>query len=323
MPRSLTRILSISLTALCLCLLVASPQTAAEAVKTALSICSGIIIPSLLPFFFISGIVSALGIPECLARIMHKPMERFLGLSSWASAPLLLGLLGGYPVGAGALAQLRLEGKISPEEAERLLPVCNNTGPAFIIGAVGGGIFSSPTAGLMLYAAHIITALILALIFSTGSSYVSTELAETEYKGIISSLPVSIKGATEKCISICGFVVFFSILSSLLNELGILSSAALVLNRLFNMEIGFCKSLMAGVLELGGGIASMAGLSKTPLNLALSAFILGFGSLSVHCQTLAVVSAAKIKCARHFAGRIIHGIMSALMVFAAASVFKI
>ncbi len=324
MLRSITRFLSISLTGLCLCLLVASPQTAAEAVKKALSICAGIILPSLLPFFFISGIVSALGIPGSMARLVQRPMNRFLGLSGWACAPLLLGLLGGYPVGAGAIAQLRTEEKISHEEAERLLPICNNTGPAFIIGAVGGGIFSSAEAGLILYAAHIVSALILALIFSTGrSSSQPPEIAESEYNGLIAALPGSIKGAIEKCLSICGFVIFFSILSSLLDELGIISSAALFISLLFDLEIGFCRSLLAGILELGGGIASMAGLCKTPLNLALAAFILGFGSLSVHCQTLAVVSSPKIKCARHFVGRIIHGLISAFIVYGAALLTKI
>ncbi len=327
MKKTFIRLLSIGLTVLCLCLLVINPLTAAEAVKKALGICSGVILPSLLPFFFISGIISALGIPQLLARSAQRPLQRLFSISGWACTPLLLGLLCGYPVGAAALTELREQKKISRSEAEILLPICNNTGPAFIIGAVGGGIFFSNKAGIILYCAHILSALILALLFAPNTSMTDINIVlpmpDDEYESIVSALPKSIKSAVEKSLSICGFVIFFSILSSLLDALGILSSSALFISRLFDLEIGFCKSLLTGILELGGGIASMRGLSLTPLNLALSAFILGFGSLSVHCQTLAVVFAAKIKCARHFVGRIIHGLISAIIVFVAATLFKI
>ena len=311
------------LSILCLIILIINPQCASEAVKKALSICVRIILPSLLPFFFISGIIYSLKIPEYLARILHKPMEKLLGLNPWACTPLLLGLLGGYPVGAATLAQLRLDAKISSEEADRLLPVCNNTGPSFIIGAVGGGIFSSFKAGLTLYGCHILATIILALIFSRKSSFPPLEFTEEEDLSLSGALSSSVKSATEKCLGICGYVIFFSVLSSLLDELGILSFLAISMNRLLGLEIGICRSLISGILELGGGIASMEGLDKIPLTLALAAFILGFGSLSVHCQTLAVVAPAKINCARHFVGRIIHGCISAVLVFLLSAMFRI
>lgn len=59
----------------------------------------------------------------------------------------------------------------------------------------------------------------------------------------------------------------------------------------------------------------MSGLSPTPLNLALASFILGFGGLSVHCQTISVLEGTNMKCARHFTGRILHGALSALFTF--------
>lgn len=322
--KSIFRFVGIGILALCLALLVWKPQTAAEAVKKALGTCAGVILPSLLPFFFISGLISALGIPQLLAHAAQKPLGKLFSLSGWACAPLLLGLLGGYPVGAANIAELYAEGRLRKQEAERLLPVCNNTGPAFIIGAVGGGIFSSSAAGAILYCAHIISALILALLFTPcKGEQEKIPAQETPCPGIIEALPGSIGSAVEKCLQICGFVIFFSILSSLLEELGILSAAALIISRSSGLEISFCRCLLSGLLELGGGIASMKGMGLKPTNMALAAFILGFGSLSVHCQTLAVVSRAKLKCARHFAGRILHGSLSALMVLGAGYLFRI
>ena len=223
----LGRCIYCSLTILCLFLLIINPQCASEAVRKALSICARIILPSLLPFFFISGIIYSLSIPEYLARILQKPMEKLLGLNPWACTPLLLGLLGGYPVGAASLVQLRLDGKINAEEADTLLPICNNTGPSFIIGAVGGGIFSSFEAGLTLYVCHILSAIALALLFARKGSFPPLEFNEVENISLSSALTSSIKSATEKCLGICGYVIFFSVLSSLLDELGILSFLAI------------------------------------------------------------------------------------------------
>lgn len=321
--RPLGKYIYCSLTLLCLFLLIINPQCASEAVRKALSICAKIILPSLLPFFFISGIIYSFSIPEYLAGILQKPTEKLLGLNPWACTPLLLGLLGGYPVGAATLAQLRLDGKISAEEADTLLPICNNTGPSFIIGAVGGAVFKSFEAGLTLYVCHIFSAFALALLFSRKGSFPPIEFIEEKDISLSGALTSSIKSATEKCLGICGYVIFFSVLSSLLDELGILSFLAISINRISGFDIGLCRSLVAGILELGGGIASMESMTKSPLSLALAAFILGFGSISVHCQTLSVVASAKINCARHFVGRIIHGCISAILVFLTATIFRI
>ncbi len=324
MKKNLTKYISVGLLIISLALLTADPTSAADAVNYAFEICTQVILPSLLPFFFISGIVSALGIPETLASVAHRPLSKLFGLSGYACAPMLLGFLGGYPVGAAALAELVKEEKLSSLEAEKLLPICNNTGPAFIIGAVGGGIFSSAKVGILLYIAHISSALLLALLFRERKAAAHEKPQYTNSGlGLMAALPPSIRSAVEKSMNICGFVIFFSVISTLMDELGILSFAALSMNKLFGAEIGFCRCFILGTLELGGGIASMRTLSPCPLCYSLAAFILGFGSLSVHCQTLAFASSANIKCARHFAGRIIHGALSALTVYLLSSLLRI
>ena len=56
-------------------------------------------------------------------------------------------------------------GSITASEGERLLGFCNNSGPAFIIGAVGSGVFGSVKIGLLLYAVHILSELAAGLFF--------------------------------------------------------------------------------------------------------------------------------------------------------------
>lgn len=313
------------LSAAFLLLITADPKAAATAVKDGFVLCTELILPSLLPFFFAAGIINFLGIPELMAKVFGKTLKRLFGLSPYAATPLIIGFLGGYPIGAATLAELCRDGYITPEEAEKLLPICNNTGPAFIIGAVGAGIFGSVRLGVLLYGVHILAALSLAFLFRTKNSSPPPEVLpiHVEEHNPASALVNSVRSAVEKSLNICAFVLFFCVLAAVLEELGLVSSAALLLNRMTSLEIGFCRSLISGIMELGGGIASMSTLQPTALNYALASFILGFGSLSVHCQTLSVVSDAKIKCARHFTGRILHGLISALFTFMLSGILRI
>ena len=323
--KALFRYLSAGIIALSLCVLTTNPSAASAAVKDALKVCAEIIIPSLVPFFFVTGFISSMGFAEELARLTRKSFRKISAPAAYAATPFILSILGGYPVGATALAELVKRKSIDPRQAEKLLPLCNNTGPAFIIGAVGSGIFASNKAGILLYICHIAAALLLCLIYIPSVQAEGEKIYDytrNEPK-LIQILPECVKGTLDKCFSICGFVIFFAVLRELLSELGIIGAMALVLNRIFGLEIGMCESLIAGIAELGGGIASMAGTGLSPGSLALAAFILGFGSFSVHCQTLAVVRDANIKCARHFVGRILHGVLSALLVYVFSGILRI
>lgn len=322
---SIMRYTGAGITFAALFILAISPEHSAQAVREALTLCAELILPSLLPFFLISGLIISLGLGEDLARVLQKFFQNRLRINAYACVPLVLSLLGGYPVGAAALAEIVKSGKLNMSDAEKLLPFCNNTGPAFIIGAVGTGIFSSNSVGFLLYVSHAAAAIILLLIFARDKKSQLNEIcnSDVDRPGIIAALPMAVKGAIDKCLNICGFMIFFSVLNSILKDLGILDSLALYISRVFSLEISFSRCIISGIMELGSGIAGMSALPGRSSSYALAAFILGFGSLSVHCQTLALVNEAGIKCARHFAGRILHGLLSAVLVYVISEIFKI
>ena len=273
------------------------PAAAAEGARAGLSLCAGVVVPSLLPFLILSDLAAALGLPALLAEKLG-PLWRLLRIPPVCAAPLLLGLLGGYPVGAVALAALVKSGELSPEEASRVLPWCSNTGPGFIVGFVGAGVFGSVKAGCILYLCHLLAALILAFCSGTRRRGAAPARPPAPVLGLAEALPACVRDAAGNMLSICAYVVFFSVLSSLLRAAGLPFSP-----------------LAAGILELSQGVAALRGAPPTPCSAALCAFLLGFGGLSVHCQTLYAVAGTGIKCARHFAGRILAGGISALLAF--------
>lgn len=303
--------------------LICAPAEALAGAKRGLEVCAGVIVPALLPFLIVSALLTGLGLPQLLARAAGPLFTKLFGVSGAAAAPFLLGLTGGYPVGAAAAAELCRRGELGGEEGSRMLPFCNNTGPAFILGAAGTGVFSSGRAGVLLYLSHILAAVAVGVLFSLGRPRGTAAAAAMankpiEVRSLVHVLPESVKGAVVSTLNICGYVVFFSVITSLLDALGVFGSAAAYLAARLGLELRFTRALLTGFLELGSGVSAMRSLSLAPLNLALASFVLGFGGLSVHCQTLAAVDGTGIKTARHFAGRLLHGAISALLTFLAA-----
>ena len=144
--------------ALCLlgvmAVLLVSSAAAGEAVRRALSLCARSVVPALFPFFVVSGLFTSLGFAEGMGRRLTPAAALLFRVSGAGTSAFFLGLLGGYPVGGRTVGQLYREGRISGNEAERLLSFCNNAGPSFILGVVGLGCFQSLTAGWALYLIH-------------------------------------------------------------------------------------------------------------------------------------------------------------------------
>ena len=135
--------------------LLAASETAAQAVREGLALCGGSVIPALFPFLVVSRLFVATGSAAVLGRLLAPLTRRMLGISGPGGTAVLLGLLGGYPVGAQTAGELARTGAISRQEGQRLLLFCNNCGPAFALGVAGVGCFGSLRAGAWLWLIHV------------------------------------------------------------------------------------------------------------------------------------------------------------------------
>ena len=79
------------------------------------------------------------------------------------------------------------------------------------------------------------------------------------------------------------------------------------------------RALFSGALELSGGLGAMAGLPLTPSSLALAAGLLGWGGLCVHLQSAAAIQEAGLRIKGRLWGKLLHGVLSAGLMYAAAS----
>ena len=296
--------LSLGGTALLFIALVCFSARAAEGARQGLSLCGNTLAPSLFPFFVLSNLLSALGLPDLLGQKLEPPARRLFRVSGRGAQAFFLGISGGYPLGASVIADLRRNGQISREEAQRLLAFCNNSGPAFILGAAGG-VFASPKAGLLLYGAHVLAALCTGFLFR-GKDTTGDEAprSASEPRSFAAAFPAAVTKALGTTVTVCGYVVLFS---ALLN--------------LIDLPDGFSPlagAMLSGFLELGSGIAALRGLPPTPLHLACAALLLGWGGVSVHLQTLGVIADTDITCARHLPGRALCGILAGIFTYLGA-----
>ena len=301
-----------ALLALALC-----PDAAAESARAGLRLCAEMLVPSLLPFFIVSGLLRLMGLPGALGRAAEPVTQRLFGLSGAGSSALLLGLTGGYPLGAKAIAELVRDGVMEPDEAERAVCFCNNTGPAFLIGAAGTGVFHDRKLGLLLYLTHIAAAVIVGLLTAPrGSERTPREPALIRSLSVGEALPAAVRDAVDATLTVCGFAVTFTVFTGLLDASGTLETLTAALAQTFVTAPQFIRAFLCGVLELGSGIGTMQGLSPTRENAALAAFLIGFGGVSVHCQTAAMLAGTGVKLKKHFWARALHGLLAALMMLA-------
>lgn len=300
------------------------PQECLSAAKTGLSLCGNVIIPSLFPFFVLSSLVVDLGLAGYLGRALEPVMRPLFRVNGSCATALALGFIGGYPVGARTAIALYQQGQCTKAEAQRLLAFCNNSGPAFILGVVGAGVFQSGRIGMFLYLIHMLASCIVGFFFRFYGPKPDTQRRPAptfQAKRFTAAFTQAVTGAMTSTLNICAFVLFFTVILRLLVLAGIIPALASVLGRLL-APLGFNEDwatrLLTGLVELSSGVAGLTGSGHLAGRAAMAAFMLGWAGVSIHCQVLTFLADSGLAPGTYFAGKILHGGVSAALVWAFA-----
>lgn len=268
----------------------------AEAVRRGTELCLASVIPALFPFFVVSSLLVSLGAGRA-ARVLERPFRALFRCGGAGAAAFLLGMLGGYPVGAATVASLVRQGDVSPAEGRRLLAFCSNAGPSFIIGVAGLTVFGSARTGAYLYLIHITAAMAAGFLLRGRRAVTGGTYHPPARPGLISAFLSAVQGAASAVGRVCAFVVFFLVLLSLTERV-----------------TGPLPPWAAGFLELTNGVLR---LSPTRSGFVTAAALLGWGGLSVHCQTASVLDGTNVPLDRYFLGKALQSLLSALLAWGA------
>lgn len=299
--------------------LIPHASAAAQGVRDGLTLALGTVIPALFPFLAASGLVLSTGAAAALGRLCAPLMQRLFSLPGAAAGPLLLGLTGGYPVGAQAAAALYQQGVLTRTQAERLLGFCNNTGPAFLIGVCGAGLRGSVRDGIALYLIHVCAALLTGLALTGAPADAPPAAAVRPPRAARPPLAVclteSVASAGRACLKITAFVLLFSALRRILETTGALAPLSVLLlplTRLLGAPDTAAPALLTGLLEMTGGLVLLPEAAGHAVLPAMS-LLLGVGGLSIWCQTLAVTAGSGLSLRRCLGGKLLHGGIAAAL----------
>lgn len=307
--------------------LVAAPDQAITGAKDGLTLCFNVIVPSLFPFFVLSSLVVDLGLAAYLGRALENLMRPLFRVSGSCAAAVALGFIGGYPIGARTALQLYQQGLCSKTEAERLLAFCNNSGPAFILGVVGAGVFGDSRVGLLLYLTHALASLLVGLLFRFYGGSEKRHFQTAQSKPIQAlTVPTAFTSAVtrslQSTLNICAFVVFFSVVLQMLSAYGAFTALARLLS-LCGFEPEWARRLVAGLLELSSGVSSLRGGTHLAGRVSMAAFMLGWAGLSVHCQVLSFLADSGLSVKTYLTGKLCHGLIAAGLTWCVTRLFPL
>ena len=273
-----------------LCILL-QPKAAAEGVAAGLQACLGAILPSLFPFFILTDYWVQAGYVQRLSMLASPFMRRFFHLPGAAAAALILGSVGGYPIGAKTAAQLCASGQLSKDDAEQTLYFCNNAGPAFVLGVIGNSVFRDIKLGVLLYIIHLISAYCVGFLLRPKKKIKEAKIMSDTVgnTNIANRITSAITNGGQTAILVCTYVVFFAIVTRCVQNY--------IPNRLLS-------TLIMGTIELTSGMISLSALSVTGAQkFVLAAALLSLGGLCVFLQSASILYSAGLDVKKLLVGK--------------------
>ena len=292
---------------------------AAEAVRSGLRLCAGSVIPSLFPMIVLSQYMIKSGGAQQIGVLLNAPTKRLFGLPGVCGAALLTGMIGGYPAGARAAATLVESGQISRREGERLANIAFCSGPGFTVGMIGAQLYKNKLAGLLILTAQMVSCIIIGMMWNGmqhmprrkewASQHPHISPVHTESRSS-DAFVQSVSDAAATVLTMCGFVVIFQVIVAMMEAAGVNALAERVLERI-GLD-AFKTVLLSAISEVTAG-----SVMSVRLGLPFTAFVVGFGGLSVHFQNFAICRCVGLHKATYFFWRAVQGLLCGLLVMAA------
>jgi sporulation integral membrane protein YlbJ len=299
------------------------PSASFQGASTGLLLWFHNVLPNLLPFIIISNLMVRLDITKQISKVFYPFLGRLFRVSSEGCYPIAIGFLSGIPMGAKSTADLVSEHKIHKKEGQFLLNMCNNASPMFILGYIAISQLKLPHIKYALFVIIYASAILSALIFRYFNRFVSSNSSgETKFNKLEKSqkakqstfsfeiLDSSIMNGFEIVTKIGGYIILFSILAQIINEVG--------------PDISFYKAFLMGMFEITTGINQICKLGiNINTKIVLVAVLTSFGGFSGMAQTKSVLGDSRLSMKSYFIVKLLNAILSLLFAFLYISLYGI
>ncbi len=294
-------------------LILINPSEISSAVSEAVENCLEVIIPSLFAFTTLSVYLQKSGLYRTVLKPLTFPLSKLLRLDEELCAVIILGNIGGYPVGIKLLSSLVSSGRLDKDGASRLLCCCYGSGPSFVVGIAGMRVFGSASAGGIIFASCFLSSLVIAVLVRFKG-----DIALKPENGNVSlgaeCFISSVESAAKVMFTVCVMITGFAVINRLLELIGVF---ALLKGPLELLGMGEnSEAAVRSVFE----VSRLSALTPGAWVMPLCAALLSFGGICVLTQVQALSGGISLK--RFILSRIPASIMSALFTVPAAVLYE-
>ena len=283
------------------------PEAVAQGASDGIDLSLGTLIPTLYPFLVVSSLITETSICDKLTAPFSKVTKLLFNLDGKCLSAIVMSMVGGMPVGCKMACELYENGSISFSESRRLMLFCFCCGPAFTISSVGIFMLSSKSAGIVIYASLIISAMIVGMLsrfFEDDDNIYRNRIYQTDSKPFSVSLVAAVSSGTTAMIGISSWVILFSCINRLIEILSFSDNA---------------KYFFYCILEVTNGARISAGYLKLPL----IAGIISFGGICAHCQVMPYLVKVRMKYKHFLVSRIVCAALSVIVCNLLLEIFPV
>ncbi len=290
--------------------LISFPGNALTLIKNTIYLFFEKVFPFLFPFFILSTLLVKANLIKYIEYIFNPINKILFKTESKASSFLFIAnLFSGNPGSVKLLSNLVNEEKISVDEGNNLLLYTCFANPLFIIGFIGVGFYKNMTVAYILLLSHFLSNIIIGIL---ANIFKKIDFNTPEYKEITCKNPL--KESVDTNFNTMVMILAIMILSNLLYGLIIDTH---ILDFVKNEEF---KLFLLSSLEMTNGISMVFNSEIALLNsLMVISFLLAFGGVSIHLQSIPFIKEANLSYFSFFVGRIFQGVIS---VFLTIILFK-
>lgn len=302
--------------------LIANPSRYINSAYNGILIWAKSVLPALFPFFFITKVLTELGGIKILANYLQNFMQKVFHVNGMGAYVFLMSMMSGYPIGAKITSELYEKQLITKDEASRLVTFTSTSGPLFIIGTVGAGMFLSAKMGFVILFSHFIGSILNGLLyrnykFTPTKTKTSSKFQLEKFPDNV--LEKSMLSAINSILIVGGYITVFFILIDMLSDIGAISLLSSIINSVcsfFNIDNNFSSSLVTGLVEMTRGCYEYSTMfTDFQVATALCTFIISFGGLSTILQAMTFLQKCEIKINFFIKQKITHATIACIISY--------
>ena len=310
------RIATVVTVAFFMALLIVFPAVYMQAVSDGLRLFCVSVLPAMFPFFFFSRLLTSLDVAASLSRLVRKPVRYLFGAPEIGGYIFAMSVMCGYPVGAKLVSDSVQLGLCTEEEAKSLVAFTSTSGPLFVLGTVGSGMFGDTRAGVVILVAHYLATILNGIVFKRRQSSKTPEASLPRPGGSYDDVLADAVSSSVRSILLIGaYITLFNMIATAFVHIGAVDAVGRLLAPLGISE-GLCGGVLLGLIEVTRGTLLLAGTPDLLLSVPLAAALVSFGGASIAFQSLAFLSKCKITAGYFFCTKISHAVITFLIAFA-------